>query len=114
MTQLTLPMLTVYEGPALVSIDAVAACNTYRDAVLRACWLTKRRTSMTKRVLAEETGCYPSHITDYLSDNPERRELPAKHIAAFEVSCGNRLISQWLARQANLTILEQFIQARAA
>jgi hypothetical protein len=30
-------------------------------------------------------------------------------VNAFEVACGNRLISQWLALQANLTILEQYI-----
>jgi hypothetical protein len=32
----------------------------------------------------------------------------------FEIACGNRFISQWLARQAKLTILEQFIEPRRA
>lgn len=113
MTQLQLPMLTVYEGPSLVNHDTVKSCQTYRDAV-RMCWSLRKRTSMTRRVLAEETGCYAPHITDFLSDDDKRRNLPAKHIAAFEVSCGNRAISQWLAAQAQLTILETFIQQRAA
>jgi hypothetical protein len=106
--QLTLPMLTVYEGPKLVDVELVKACRTYRD-VVRACWNLRTRRSLTKRVLAEETGSYAPHISDYLSDDDNRRDLPAKRIAAFETSCGNRMITQWLAMQANLTIMEQFI-----
>lgn len=111
--QLQLPMLTVYEGPRLVPVDTVSHCKTYREAV-RLCFQLRTRTRMTNRQLAEESGCYPSHLSDYLSEEDNKRELPAKHIAAFETSCGNRAISQWLAAQAHLTILEQFIQQRAA
>lgn len=113
MSQLTLPMLTVYEGPRIVSQTAVAACKTYREAV-QACWGLKTRSRMTKAQLAEECGCYPSHVTDYLSNKETTRNLPAERIPAFEVACGNRLITQWLASQAQLTILESFIQQRAA
>jgi hypothetical protein len=106
--QLALPMLTVYEGPKLVEVELVQACRTYRD-VVRACWNLRTRRSLTKSLLAEETGSYPSHMSDYLSEDESRRELPAKRIAAFETSCGNRIITQWLAMKANLTIMEQFI-----
>lgn len=102
-------MLTYYTGPRLVPQDVVAGVATYRDAV-RMCWQMRQRTSLTRRALAEEAGLYASHVSDYLSEEDSRRELPAKHIAAMEVACGNRMITQWLARQANLTILEQFIQ----
>jgi hypothetical protein len=44
-----------------------------------------------------------------VSDAHDKRELPAKHVNDFEIACGNRMISQWLNRQANLTIMEQFI-----
>lgn len=111
--QMQLPMLTVYEGPRIVPQDVVAACKTFRDAV-RMCWQLKPRTRLTKAQLAEETGCYASHITDYLSDKELSRNLPAERIAAFEVACGNRVITQWLTCQAHLTILETFIQAKAA
>lgn len=107
--QLQLPMLTYYAGPRLVPVDVVAGLVTYRDAV-RMCWQLRQRTSLTKRVLAEEAGLYASHVSDYLSDEDSKRELPAKHIAAMEVACGNRVITQWVARRANLTIMEQFIQ----
>lgn len=113
MTQLTLPMLTVYEGPRLVSHDAISGAQSCREAV-RLCWSMRTRKNLPKTLLAQEAGCYASHVTDYLSDKPEKRDLPAKHIAAFEVSCGNRAISQWLAAQAHLTILETFIQQRQA
>ena len=102
-------MLTYYAGPRLVPLDVVASATTYRDAV-RLCWQMRLRTSLTRRALAEEAGLYASHVTDYLSVEESKRELPAKHIAAMEVACGNRMITQWLAMQAKLTILETFIQ----
>jgi hypothetical protein len=111
--QLQLPMLTVYSGPSIVPHDVVAACKTFRDAV-RMCWQLKPRTRLTKAQLAEETGCYASHVTDYLSDKETARNLPAERIAAFEVACGNRVITQWLTGQAQLTILETFLAQKAA
>ena len=96
-----------------MSQEVLAAVFTYREAV-RVCWDLRTRRHLSRRVLAEESGVYASHVSDYLSDDAGKRELPAKHIAAFEVACGNRTISQWLAKQANLTILEQFIERSAA
>jgi hypothetical protein len=109
MQQLSLPMLTVYEGPRLIDPEIVDAARTYREAV-QACWDMRTRRNLTKRVLADEAQLYASHVTDYVSNDVGKRELPAKHVAAFEVACGNRMISQGLARQARLTILEQFMQ----
>jgi hypothetical protein len=111
--QLLLPMLTYYEGPRPVSPEVLAGVLTYREAV-RVCWQLRTRRNMTQRVLAEESLLYASHVTDYLSDKDAKRELPAKHVAAFEVACGNRVISQWLAREAHLTILEQFLEPKRA
>jgi len=111
--QLNLPMLTYYVGPSLIDAEIVLACRTYREAV-RACWDMRTRRGLTKRALAEGAGLYASHVSDYISDDDSKRELPAKHINAFEIECGNRFVSQWLARQANLTILEQFIDRRVA
>lgn len=112
MEQLTLPMLTVYTGPRLVDLEIVDACHTYRDAVC-CCWDLRTRRNLTQRVLAEEAGLYASHVSDYLSTLHAKRDLPAKHVNGFELCCGNRMISQWLARQAGLTILEQFIRRAA-
>lgn len=113
MSQLSLPMLTVYTGPRIVSGDVVGGCKQYRDAV-RMCWSMRVRSKMSKTAYAAEVGCYPSHLSGYVSDEKGRRQLPAEYVAAFEVACGNRCITQWLAAQANLTILETFIQQRAA
>lgn len=111
--QMTLPLLTYYEGPRLIDVELVHACRSYREAV-RACWDLRTRRALTRRVLAEGAGLYPSHVSDYLNADPSKRELPAKHINAFEIECGNRFVSQWMASQANLTILEQYLQRRAA
>lgn len=113
MEQLTLPMLTLYTGPRLVDLEIVDACRTYREAV-RACWNLRTRRNLTRRQLAEEASLYASHVSDYLSEQDLKRELPARYVNNFELACGNRFISQWLARQANLTILEQYIARRVA
>ena len=107
--QLPLPMITHYSGPRIVAQEVLAGIRSYRDAV-RTCHRLRTRKNLSLRLLAEEAGLYPSHVSDYLSEHATKRELPAKHIAAFEVACGNRVISQWMARQANLTILEQYIE----
>lgn len=113
MPQMQLPMLTYYTGPQIVSSDVVGACKQYRDAV-RMCWSLRIRNKMSKTAYAAEVGCYASHLAGYVSEEEGRRQLPAEYVAAFEVACGNRCITQWLAAQANLTILETFIQTKAA
>ncbi|MDN7490553.1 hypothetical protein QZM35_22845 [Burkholderia sp. AU45274] len=42
------------------------------------------------------------------------RNLPAEKIDAFEAAVGNKVITQWKARTAGLTIMEEVIAARAA
>lgn len=111
--QLALPMLSVYSGPRMVDVAVLGTITTYREAC-RQCWALRTRPRMTARQLAEETGCYPSHISDYLSADDKKRDLPARHIADFEVACGNRLVSQWLARRSELTVLEELGLKRAA
>lgn len=87
--------------------------RTYRDAV-RLCWAMRRIKGMTKRMLAAEAGLYHPHVSDYLSDDETKRELPAKYIKAFEAVCGNSAISQWLAAQSKLTVLEELQAQRMA
>lgn len=87
----------------LLDSRVIAAVASYRDAV-RLCWGARSRRTMSLRQLAEETGAYASHVCDYISADETKRELPAKRIDAFEVSCGNRGISQWLAHRAGLPI----------
>lgn len=109
--QLPLFRLTPYYGPTLLPRDLIMAAPTFREAC-RLCWMKRTRRNLMQRTVAEETGMRPSHITEYLSADPAKREMPARYIAAFEVSMGNRAITQWLAWQASLTILEQFIDTQ--
>lgn len=102
-------MLTVYHGPRLIDRAVVQGIVTYREAV-RTCWHLRTRRSLTRRQLAEEVpGLYASHLSDYLAEQENKRELPARHIVAFENALGNRVITQWLNRQAQLTVMEEFI-----
>jgi hypothetical protein len=71
---------------------------------------------MTQRQLGIYAGLRAQLVSDYLNpdDKPERRDLPAERIHAFEAVCGNTLITQWLAARAKLTVLEEMQATRAA
>ncbi len=71
---------------------------------------------MTQRQLSYEANLRPQLVSDYLhpDDKPFRRELPADRIAAFEAAVGNSLITQWLAAQSRLTVLEAIQAAMRA
>jgi hypothetical protein len=113
--QVPLPMLTVYsEGhPALVPLALVRSAADYRSAV-RGCWSLRTRRNMTRRQLAEEIGVPASHLTDYLSELPDKRDMPAKYVERMEIACQNRFITQWFTSQAELTHLEQVLAERRA
>lgn len=81
--------------PDLVDQSEVDQCATYRDAV-RLCWINRGRKNMTQASLAEECGLYPSHVSDYLSVFPGKRDLPGGKIAVFQRVCRNTAITQWI------------------
>ena len=95
-----------------VQENAIAQCKTYRQAV-RLSWDLRRNKGMTLRTLAEITDVYPSHISDYLAkdDKPTRRNLKAEDLHIWAQAVGNYGVQQWLAKQDQLTILEE-IQAQ--
>jgi hypothetical protein len=111
--QMSLPLLCRLDGPSVVPDQHIKACASYRDAV-RLCWALRRVKEMTTLTLAEKAGLPSNHRSDYLSDNKDRRELPAKYIKAFEYVCGNTAVSQWIALGAKLTVLEEIQAARVA
>jgi len=110
-----LPLIGRLDGPKAVPRSVIHQCPTYRDAV-RMAWQLKRVKNLTKRMLAAEAGLYAPHVTDYLhaDDKPSRRDLPADKVAEFESVVGNRVVSQWLAAQSQLTVLEEFQAERMA
>jgi hypothetical protein len=117
--QLELGMLGRLDGAAAVPQSAVERIESYRDAV-RMCWVARRSKGMTRNTLAELAGLYPQHVTDYLAESDTdrqgkpRRDLPAKYIKEFEAVTGNTFVSQWLAHQSGLTVLESVIADRKA
>lgn len=110
MEQIPLRLLARIDGPSVVPPDTVAQIKTYREAV-RMCFALRRVKGMGRKTVAELAGLHTPHISEYLSDDETRREMPAKYIAPFEEACGNTCISQWIAAGAKLTVLEE-MQAR--
>lgn len=112
--QTALPLLGgVLQAQRLVVPAAVLArVSDYRQAC-RLAWKLRRVRNLTRRTLAEVADLYTSHVSDYFSVRPNRRELPARSIAAVERVLGNTVISQWLALQSDLTVLEELQVDRA-
>lgn len=110
---LDLPLMggVVQAQRLVVPPQIVMRVRTYRQAC-RLAWKLRALRNLTQRTLAEHAGLYSSHVSDYFSLHENRRELPARHIAAVERVLGNTVISQWLVQQSRLTVLEE-MQAHA-
>jgi hypothetical protein len=113
--QMKVPLYGRLEGPAVAPTRLVEYCKTYREAV-RVAWTYRRIHYMTRSQLASEGGFYYQHVGDWLNpdDKPKRRDLPGDCIKAFEALVGNSIVSQWIALQAQLTVLEEAIATRNA
>lgn len=113
--QLEFPLLTRMEGAAIVPPEILRTAKTYRQAV-RLCWGLRRVKGMTYRQLAAECELVYQHVGDYFNadDKPGRRELPAEAVVRVESFIGNHAISQWHARRAGLTVLEELQASRRA
>lgn len=114
MDQLEFPLMGRLDAPSAAPNQWVRAAKSYRQAV-RMAWKMRRVQYMTRQQLATEAELYPQHVTDYLAedDKPGRRDLPADAVARFESVVGNSLVSQWLAAQSKLTVLEEMQATRA-
>jgi hypothetical protein len=111
--QLALALLggVVQAQRLVVPPQVVMRVRSYRQAC-RLAWKLRRVRNLTRRSLAEQAGLYASHVSDYFSLHDNKRELPARHIAVVERVLGNAVISQWVAQQSQLTVLEE-LQADA-
>ncbi len=111
---LPLPLMggVVQAQRLVVPPEVVRGLPTYRHAC-RLAWKL-RSARITQRTLAELAHLYTSHTSDYFSLHSNRRELPARCIAAVEAVLGNTVISQWLAQQSQLTVLEELQALRRA
>lgn len=97
----------------VVPPQLVMAIKDWRHAC-RLAWKLRVIRNMTRRTFAELTGSYASHVSDYFSVHENRRELPARLIAISERALGNTVMSQWIAQQSKLTVLEEMQAARRA
>lgn len=115
MSQQELHLLARIDAPSVVPAAEIAKIKDYREAV-RHCWIHRRVKGMARNTLAELTGMRASHITDYLEETTtdkhgnDRRDMPAKYIKAMESVCGNTFISQFVAYDSSLTVMESLLQ----
>ena len=110
--QREIPLLQRINGPDIVPPELLRTARSYRDAC-RVAWQLRRAKNLTYRQLAIEADLVFQHVGDYFNadDKPMRRELPGEAVAVVESVLGNTAITQWHARRAGLTVLEE-LQAR--
>jgi hypothetical protein len=115
MEQREFPLLVRANAPSAAPTQWIRYAKTYREAV-RLAWKFRAEEDMTRQELATKAKLHPQHVTDYLheDDRPRRRNLPADAVARFEGVVGNSLVSQWLAAQSKLTVLEEMQATRVA
>jgi hypothetical protein len=105
--------------PQWVETVVIQQIASYREAC-RLCWDQRRIKGLTLAMLASISDLYASHVTDYFHKEDQdkkgrrRRMLPAEQVAVVESILGNHAITQWLAGQKKLTIMERIISKRAA
>lgn len=105
-------MCVVQAQHLAVPPQVIQGLPTYRHAC-RLAWKL-RRTRMSQKAFAGMAGLYAPHVSDYLSVHAKRRELPARCIGQVEAVLGNSVISQWVAAQGHLTVLEELQALRRA
>ena len=108
-----LPLLggVVQAQRLIVPPEVVMGLKSWRHAC-RLAWKLRRPKNLTQRTLAELADLYPPHVSSYFSLRQDRRELPARHVAPVEAVIQNTVMSQYLAQQAKLTVLEELQIAR--
>lgn len=115
MIQQPLRLLCRLDAPAVVPPQVIAGITSFRNAV-QTCWALRHdKADGAQSACARHIGAQVSHMSAYLADEDDeskrpRRDMPAKFVRAFEAWCGNTAVSQWMAANAKLTVVEE-IQA---
>jgi hypothetical protein len=115
MDQREFPLLARVNAPSAAPNQWIRYAKTYRQAV-RLAWKFRADEEMTRQELATKAKLYPQHVTDYLHEDDKltRRDLPADKVADFEKVVRNSIVSQWLAAQSQLTVLEELQATKVA
>jgi hypothetical protein len=110
-----LPLIggVVEQQRRVVPPQVIKGLKSYRHAC-RLAWKLRHVRNLTRAELARQAKLYPSHVSDYFSRHESRRELPAAQVAAVERVLGNKVISQWLAYQADDMLLSELDAMRRA
>lgn len=96
----------------VVPHQLIERIKTYRQAC-RFSYLLARRRGITQATLVQVVPeLHKSHVSNYFSRDPSRRELPARHIGSVQDVFGNTVIAQWVAAQCELHLLEEMQEYR--
>lgn len=108
------PGFETVDAPKFVATWYVDKCKSWRE-VCRMAWQMRRVRNMTYTMFAAYGGFTRQHVGDWFNpdDKPTRRSMPVDCVHTAESILGVRILSQWIAKQSRLTILEEMQAERA-
>ena len=101
-----------------VPVEVVDRWQSYREAVVW-CWANRPFHGLAEpddqALFARHAGVHAPHMSRYVSEfSKAPMELKPDLIPAFEAYTGWRGVTQYLAKQSTVTIMEQVIAEKAA
>ena len=116
--QREMPFLMATVPSKYAPSSVIEAFNSYRDAVV---WGWENRPHRGKNdpqdqsMFARNAGVYAPHMSRFVSRTSKApMDLHPDLIGEFESYIGWRVITQYLAKRANVTLMEEVIEQRRA
>lgn len=116
--QREIPIFGMLATSKWVSPETVAGWVSYRDAVVW-CWHNRPHRGLNdpddQALFARHAGVHAPHMSRYVSPHSKApMDMKPDLIPAFEAYTGHRGVTQYLAKQGEITPMEQVIAEKAA
>lgn len=117
--QREMPFFMKTEPARFVDSETVSGWTCYRDAVVW-CWANRPKDKGMndqddQATFARRSGAYTSHMSRFVSPSSKApMELRPDLIPSFEAYTGWRGVTQYLAKQSSVTLMEEVIEQRRA
>ena len=116
--QREIPIFGALKASQWLPDATVAGFDSYRAAVVY-CWQNRFKRGLNEpddqAMFARHAGVHAPHMSRYVAENSKApMDLKPDLIPAFEAYTGWRGVTQYLSKQAAVTVMEQVIAEKAA
>jgi len=114
--QREMPFHTTLTPPKFATKRVIDSFGSYREAVIW-CWENRMNSGAGEKadqaMCANQIGLHTPHMSRCVNKASQApMNLNPDHLTGFEAFCGWRAASQFIASQAQFTLLEQLIEER--